>query len=140
MEQETREKLRNLLSKNGVKYYCVYDWDLTDEEQKKFESAEIGDEIHIETPMVPVVIDDGDGYFIGMYTDEAKIPEEFKKEKTIQLERIESFIISCKASATVLKEDIGLVLNPYSSNSNIFALTMKEVDEIYFEIINMMEE
>lgn len=34
MEQETREKLRDLLSKNGVKYYCVYDWDLTDEEQK----------------------------------------------------------------------------------------------------------
>jgi len=34
MEQESREKLRDLLSKNGVKYYCVYDWDLTDEEQK----------------------------------------------------------------------------------------------------------
>lgn len=139
MEQETREKLRDLLSKNGVKYYCVYDWDLTDEEQKKFELAGIGDEIHIETPMVPVVIDEGDGYFIGMYTDEAEIPKEFKKEKTVQLERIESFIISCKASATVLKEDVGLILNPYSLDSNVLAFSMKEVDEIYFEIKNKME-
>ncbi len=139
MEQETREKLRDLLSKNGVKYYCVYDWDLTDEEQKKFESAEIGDEIHIETPMVPVVIDEGDGYFIGMYTDEAEIPKELIKEKTVQLERIESFIISCKASATVLKEDVGLILNPYSLDSNVLAFSMKEVDEIYFEIKNKME-
>lgn len=81
MEQETREKLRDLLSKNGVKYYCVYDWDLTDEEQKKFELAEIGDEIHIETPMVPVVIDEGDGYFIGMYTDEAKFLKSLKRKK-----------------------------------------------------------
>lgn len=48
---------------------------------KKFELAEIGDEIHIETPMVPVVIDEGDGYFIGMYTDEAEIPKEFKRKK-----------------------------------------------------------
>lgn len=140
MDQETREKLRKLLSENGVEFYCVYDWDLTEEEQKKFESAEIGDEIHIETPMVPVVIDDGEGYFIGMYTNESKIPKEFKKEKTIQLERIESFIISCKASATVLKEDVGLIINPYSSDSNEVAFTMKEVDEIYFEIINKMEK
>lgn len=139
MEQETREKLRDLLSKNGVKYYCVYDWDLTEEEQKKFESAEIGDEIHIETPMVPVVIDEGEGYFIGMYTDEAEIPEEFKKEKTVRLERIESFIISCKASATVLKEDVGLILNPYLLDLTEIAFSMKEVDEIYFEIIDKME-
>lgn len=90
-------------------------------------------------PMVPVVIDEGDGYFIGMYTDEAEIPKEFIKEKTVQLERIESFIISCKASATVLKKDVGLILNPYSLDSNVIAFSMKEVDEIYFEIKNKKE-
>lgn len=140
MEQETREKLRNLLSKKGAEFYCVYDWDLTEEEQKKIESSEIGDEIRIETPMVPVIIDDEGGYFIGMYTDETEIPEEFKKEKTIKLERIESFIISCKASATVLKEDVGLIVNPYLSESDEFEFSMKEVDEIYFEIIDRMEK
>lgn len=127
------------MSENGTKFYYVYDWDLTEEEQKKFESAEIGDEVHIDTPMVPVVIDDGDGYFIGMYTDKTKIPKELKKEKTVQFERFEAFIISCKASATVLKEDVGLVVNPYSSEINRIAFLMKEVDEIYFEIINRME-
>lgn len=90
--------------------------------------------------MVPIVVDEGDGYFIGMYTDEAEIPKEFIKEKnSIKLERIESFIISCKASNTVLKEDVGLILNPYSLDSNVIAFSMKEVDEIYFEIKNKME-
>lgn len=134
MKKITVEKLQNLLTEYGVKYYCVYDWDLTDEEKIKFENAEIGDDIHIETPMVPVVIDEGDGYFIGMYTAKSEIPEEFISEKTVQRQGLETFIINCKASATVLKEDVRLVVNPYSESNVEYSFTMNEVDDIYSEL------
>ena len=138
MKKITVEKLQNLLTEYGVKYYCVYDWNLTDEEKIKFENAEIGDDIHIETPMVPVVIDEGDGYFIGMYTDKNEIPEELIKEKTIQYESFESFLISCKASATVLKDDVRLVLNPYSRNDEKCVFSMKEIDVLYNKIADKL--
>ena len=140
MEHITKEKLGNLLIGTDARFYCVYDWDLTEDEENSFKTAEIGDEITIESQMVPVVIDEGKGFFIGAYTSEEEIPEEFRKEKAIQRQRIEEFIIACKASNTVLKEDVALVRNPFSSEEGKIVFSMKEVDDIYFEIIRRVKK
>lgn len=135
MKKTAVEKLQDLLLEYGKIFYGVFDWDLTEEEQERMKKSEIGEEVHIETPMIPVVLDEGEGNFIGMYSDEKNIPEEFIRKKAVQNESIEDFIVSCKVSSTVLKDDVMLTVNPYSENNVEYVFTMDEIDEIFTKLM-----
>ena len=58
----------------------------------------------------------------------------------IQREDIRSILVNCKASNTVSKEDIGLILDPYSANSSGYSFTMNEVDKLYESMMRHLTE
>lgn len=83
MDDQILIQLIKCLQKEGV--FCLYDWDLTDEEKYLFEEAKPGDTLHIETEMRPALFfDEEENILIFAYTSQMEIPQKHYKETVIK--------------------------------------------------------
>lgn len=83
MDDQILIQLIKCLQEEGV--FCLYDWDLTDEEKYLFEEAKPGDTLHIETEMRPALFfDEEENILIFAYTSQMEIPQKHYKETVIK--------------------------------------------------------
>lgn len=61
---------------------CI--WKLTEEEEEKFNMANVGDSVHIDSPCFPVVLNGEKGLVLPVFTSGYEIPQVCRRKYTIQ--------------------------------------------------------
>lgn len=114
------------LKKNKVT--MAYTWDLTEEDEKQFESSNLGDTLHIETPMLPLLFEADDGGIgIPIFTCESEISAEYRSEYALQKCDLDYVIQLAKTIKKVTKKDVILDIDPL--NEENLEINMKEFEE-----------
>ncbi len=57
--------------------YILYEWSLTDEEENIILNSKIGDNIKINTPLIPLIFKIDNKIILPAYTSEELIPKDF---------------------------------------------------------------
>jgi len=87
-------------------------WELTEEEKKKFENAEIGGDIHIETPRNPAYFQGPDDtILIYIFSERAEIPKKLWDEYSFQWCSSAWARAASKAIKTIRYNEVVIVLD-----------------------------
>lgn len=84
-------------TKKQKSLYILYEWSLTDKEEKMILNSEIGKNIKINTPLVPLVLEDDKAIILPAYTSKELIPKDFLNKYAIckkNAEEIESELLA----------------------------------------------
>lgn len=117
LDDSSEENLRELLSMlENITLYMPFDWDLTEEEREAFTSAEIGDDVHIETPLQPrLFVDEEEGYIVfPLFTSEEEIPRIISSEYAIQTVPFGAIVNTMKNSIKDLERDFVIGIDGFS--------------------------
>lgn len=106
--------------------YVLYTWDLTENEMEEFTQAEINDVVHIESQMVPLVIqlenEGEDRYALVGYTSHTEIPQEYVRQYTVVQCSIEKILLDMKAVGILLGKPPVLAINVFTEKEKIVTL------------------
>lgn len=126
-KENSRQNLMSLLermSEGNLQIPC--DWEMTDEEIEDVKSSEIGDEVYIESPAMPVLLEsDEEGeVLIPVFTSQYEISAEYRKKYALaewSLPVVKGFMNSLEH---VTKKKVSIWLDGFSEYNIILTKEM----------------
>lgn len=89
-------------------------WDITEPEREQFKNADIGSNVHIESPMLPALFQGDDYIYMFAFTAEERIPLKYKNEFVIEEDSLQEVAQKMHAASLVLSREIRLLVDPFS--------------------------
>ncbi len=135
--------------------YVLENWNLTEDEQKQFVDAEIGDTISIETIGMPVLSEDHENkrILIPVYSSDKEIAPENKRIYTTANVTLRHMAVFAIKLSEELNRDVGVILDRDGNKSVLFTLdmlkkqydmdfdfTQEESDALAYKVEHISEE
>ena len=113
------------------KLLVLHEWDLPKDAVAAFEKAEIGDVLHIDEPIVPLLFEDEEnegGCCIFAFTSEEQIPSEYAHEEYVVANCEPWYILAVMAAVEkALGKKAMLVINPFDDECQEFTREQVEI-------------
>ena len=117
--------------------YVAYSWDLTDEEEKRIQDAEVGDRIPIDTPLVPIIVEDGDAVGLPVFSSYARAPADYQADYILQEESgLMPTFFNLYAINKITKRAASLLLNPFDEKTVRISEDMLQVYPAFRQVLN----
>ena len=117
--------------------YVAYSWDLTDEEEKRIQDAEVGDRIPIDTPLVPIIVEDGDAVGLPVFSSFARAPADYQADYILQEESgLMPTFFNLYAINKITKRAASLLLNPFDEKTVRISEDMLQVYPAFRQVLN----
>lgn len=103
-------------------------WDISPEDAGLVENAGIGDTVHIEEPLVPVVFQVEEEFSLFAFSAESEIPGSYTAKYAMVKTSPERIVAEMMAVAATLGKTPLLLLDPFSDNCR--EITMEQLEKM----------
>lgn len=108
--------------------YMLYTWDLSEEQKREIENANLGDNLTIDEPLLPAVFEDEKGHFLIAFLADEKVSDDLRNEFAVAKVSMARVAVEMEAVKRIDGEELRLLIN--DSDDDEHSYTIEEIQEI----------